>query len=123
MVQLGMVTFDTDNASELAAWWAERLGGTVIDEAQGWFCMVNAPGLPVTLGFQKIEDPTPGKNRLHLDLSRPASVSRDELIADWTAAGATHLGTRGMPGDDSFTWDTFADPAGNEFCISQPHEG
>lgn len=122
MIQLGMITFDTDDARGLASWWAKRLDGTLIDEAEGWFCMVTAQGLPVTLGFQKIENPTPGKNRLHLDFSRSEDVSREQLIAEWTAAGATHLGTRGMPDGSEFTWDTFSDPAGNEFCISQPHE-
>ena len=117
MVQLGMVTFDTENAREIAAWWAARLGGEITADMDGWYCIVSAPGVPVNLGFQKIDDPTPGKNRIHLDLTRPADSDRDALIAEWVAAGATHLGRRG---EEGFAWDTLADPDGNQFCIADP---
>jgi len=112
-----MVTFDTQDARTIANWWAERLGGEVITDMDGWFSMVTAPGLPVMLGFQKIDDPTPGKNRLHLDLSRSADTDRDAVIAEWVNAGATHLGRRG---EEGFEWDTLADPDGNQFCIADP---
>ncbi len=119
MIQLGMITLDTEDPRPLAAWWAERLGGEIAYDADGWFCMVRAPELPVALGFQKVEAPTPGKNRMHLDLNRTADVDRDALVAEWTAAGAAHLGLRG---EEGFSWDVFTDPAGNEFCIGDPHE-
>lgn len=118
MIRLSMVTIDTADPRTLAGWWAERLGGEIVHDADGWFCMVSAPNAPVALGFQKVEDPTPGKNRLHLDLDRSPDVDRDVMVAEWIAAGATHLGHRG---EADFFWDTFADPAGNEFCIGDPH--
>ena len=118
MVALGMITIDSSDARRLAAWWAERLGGEIVADYDGYFCMVQAPGLPIPLGVQLVEAPTPGKNRIHLDLSRSADEERDALVAAWVAAGAAHLGERG---DSDFRWDTFADPDGNEFCISQPH--
>ncbi|KAM9864340.1 hypothetical protein ACIFOC_02893 [Leucobacter aridicollis] len=118
MIRLGMVTIDTADPRPLAAWWAERLGGEIVHDADGWFCMVRAPEVPVALGFQKVEDPTPGKNRVHLDFDRTPDVDRDAMVAEWTAAGATHLGRRG---ESDFSWDTFADPDGNEFCIGDPH--
>lgn len=118
MIQLGMITVDTTDARSLAAWWAERLGGEIQADMDGWFCIVKVPDASVTLGFQKLEEVTPGKNRMHLDLSRSADVDREEMVADWVAAGATHLGVRG---EEGFHWDTFADPHGNEFCISDPH--
>lgn len=116
-MQLDMVTFDTHNARELATWWAERLNGELTDDADGWFCMVNAASLPVTLGFQVVDDPTPGKNRIHLDFSRDATEDRDGMIATWVETGATHVGRRS---EEGFAWDTFADPHGNEFCIGDP---
>jgi hypothetical protein len=39
-------------------------------------------------------------------------------VAEWVEAGAAHLGRRG---EEGFSWDTFADPHGNEFCIGDPH--
>lgn len=118
MIQLGMITVDTTDARSLAAWWAERLGGEIQADMDGWFCIVSVPGTPVALGFQKLEGVTPGKNKMHLDLSRSADVDREQMVAEWVAAGATHLGYRG---EEGFHWDTFADPQGNEFCIGDPH--
>ena len=118
MVQLGMVTFDTKDPRRIAAWWAERIGGSIVFDADGWFCIVQATDFSVALGFQKVEDPTPGKNRLHLDLVRGDGEDRRALLDEWVGAGATHLGKRG---EASFSWDTLTDPDGNEFCIADPH--
>ncbi|WP_053353349.1 VOC family protein [Leucobacter musarum] len=118
MVGLSMITMDTADPRALAGWWAERLGGEIVHEADGWFCIVRAPQLPAAIGFQKVDDPTAGKNRLHLDFDVDQSVDRAALVTEWVAAGARHLGRRGEAG---FSWDTFADPDGNEFCIGDPH--
>lgn len=119
MVTLGMVTIDAADARALADWWAERLGGKVELDMDGAFCMVQAPGFPVGLGVQRVDDPTPGKNRLHFDFSRDTGSDHDAFVAEWIEAGATHLGRRG---GDGFAWDTFADPEGNEFCVGDPEE-
>lgn len=111
-----MITFDTLDARALAAWWAARTGGTVHDEADGWFVVVVPAETGPRLGFQKVPDPTPGKNRVHLDL-HPADpeAAVDELVA----AGATFV-ARHQEG--SFSWAVLADPDGNQFCVSQPAE-
>lgn len=118
MPVLGMVTMDTADARGLAAWWAERLGGEIAFDADGYFCSVVVPGWQTKLGFQLVEDPTPGKNRLHLDLDVPPGTDREATLAEWTAAGATHLGefTEGR-----MSWDVFADPDGNQFCVGGAH--
>lgn len=117
---VGMISFDTTDAASLAAWWAKHTGGTAEDQSGGggWFVTVDAPGMP-TLGFQKVADPTPGKNRLHLDLgsSDPAA-----MIAALTADGATLVAEHTIPGGD-FSWTVMADPDGNQFCVGAPHEG
>ncbi len=118
MASLSMITMDTLDPRGLSRWWAERLGGEIILDSDGFFSIVAVPGWPANLGFQAVEQPTPGKNRLHLDLSWDAGQERDAGIAAWVAAGATHLGQRGEAG---FLWDTFADPDGNEFCVSSAH--
>lgn len=118
MVGLSMITMDTTDPRGLAGWWADRLGGEIVHESDGWFCIVRAPQLPAALGFQKVDDPGTGKNRLHLDFDVDGSVDRTALVAEWVDAGATHLGRRGEAG---LAWDTFSDPDGNEFCIGDPH--
>ncbi|WP_029288019.1 VOC family protein [Cellulomonas sp. HZM] len=112
-ISLGMVTFDTTDAPALARWWARQTGGTV-DSAYGdGFVLVRAVDDGPVLGFQQVPDPTPGKNRVHLDLAAPdreAEVER--LLAD----GATLVARRGT---DDFPWVVLADPDGNQFCVAQ----
>lgn len=108
-----MVTFDTADADPLASWWAEQTGAEVIERNDGWYVIVAGGTLPVRLAFQVVEDPTPGKNRIHLDL---VAEDLDAEVDRLEAAGATVVARRG---DESFRWVTLADPQGNQFCVAQ----
>ncbi len=110
---LSMVTFDTTDADSLATWWAEQTGGEVVERNDGWFVMVAGGTLPVHLAFQKVDDPTPGKNRIHLDLT---ADDLDAEVDRLLGAGATLVARRG---DESFRWVTLADPQGNQFCVAE----
>ena len=109
---VGMITFDTLDAVGLARWWARQTGGTVADDADGWFVVVRVPAGPM-LAFQKVTDPTPGKNRVHLDLSAP---DRDAWVERLVADGATLVDRHEEGG---FVWIVLADPDGNQFCVAQ----
>ena len=109
-LKLGMVTFDTTDATALAEWWAKVVGGTVNDSSGGWFVMVEVPD-GLTLGFQKVADPSPGKNRLHLDMSGP---NYTEELARITALGAKVVAEHKT---EFGTWTVLEDPAGNQFCV------
>ncbi|MBM7369479.1 VOC family protein [Gordonia hydrophobica] len=112
-LSIGMITTDTLDARRLGTWWADALGGTVVEENDGWFVVVAlGEGRPL-LAFQKVDDPTSGKNRLHLDLQ---ADDRTAAVADLVAAGATVIEERSM--GDGFVWTTLADPDGNEFCVA-----
>jgi hypothetical protein len=111
-LSLGMVTVDTQDARELAQWWADQTGAEVADDYDGWFVMLKGGGLPIVLAFQKVEDPTPGKNRMHLDLTAgDVQAEVDRLVA----AGASFVEYRG---DESFRWATMSDPHGNLFDVA-----
>ena len=108
-----MVTFDTTDAVALATWWARQLGGEVRDEADGWFVVAADVTGVARVGFQKVDQVTPGKNRVHLDLSATdAKAEIDRLVAD----GATYVDSHTEGG---FSWTVLADPDGNQFCVSQ----
>jgi predicted enzyme related to lactoylglutathione lyase len=110
------ITWDTTDPEPLAAWWAEQTGASITATNDGWFVIVAGETLPMQLAFQKVGDPTPGKNRLHLDLTASdVDAEVDRLVA----AGATIVGRRSA-GD--FQWVTLADPQGNEFCVAPREE-
>ena len=106
-----MVTFDCGDPDGLAGWWAEQFGGKTHVILADEFTAVTFPeGL--RLGFQKVPDPTPGKNRMHLDLS---AADVDAEVSRLTAAGAIEVGRHQF--GDSFRWVVLADPEGNVFCV------
>ena len=111
---VAMITFDATDPGPLAAWWAERTAGRVEQDNDGWFYIVSLPQ-GIRLGFQKVPDPTPGKNRVHLDL---VTTDVDAEIERFTQAGANEV-RRVVMGD--FRWVTLAEPDGNLFCVSADH--
>jgi len=109
---LAMITVDTHDADQLADWWAEQMGADVLERNDGWYVVLQGGTLPIRLSFQKVEDPTSGKNRLHLDvMAEDLDAEVDRLVG----AGATLVERRG---GESFRWVTLADPHGNEFCVA-----
>lgn len=109
---LGMITVDSTDAEPLAQWWAEQTAAAITETNDGWFVVVKGGELPLMLAFQKVEEVTPGKNKVHLDLSAPdLDAEVDRLVA----AGATLVERRG---DESFRWVTLADPQGNLFDVA-----
>jgi predicted enzyme related to lactoylglutathione lyase len=107
------ITFDTTDPEGLADWWARALDGQVNPIAPPFFVVVSRPEGP-GLAFQQVEDPTPGKNKVHLDFS---TDDVEVEVARLVELGATETG-RNSFGD--FGWVVLADPDGNAFCVA-PH--
>jgi predicted enzyme related to lactoylglutathione lyase len=115
-ISIGMITVDCLEPPRLARWWAEATGGTVVDLAAGDFVMVTRENSPA-LGFQRVEDPTPGKNRLHVDFT---ASDLDAEVHRLLALGATETGRHSIEG--GFRWVVLTDPDGNAFCVAEgPH--
>jgi predicted enzyme related to lactoylglutathione lyase len=105
-----MVTFDCSDPAALGGWWAEQFGGTTQELLADEFTVVTlSEGL--RLGFQKVPDPTPGKNRLHLDFN---AADVDAEVSRLTEAGASEVGRNKF---DDYRWVVLADPEGNVFCV------
>lgn len=111
-LKVEMVTFDCGDAAKLARWWADQFGGTTQELIPGEFIAVMPPEGP-RLGFQNVPDPTPGKNRLHLDF---AAEDVDGEVYRLTAAGATEVSRHQF--SENFRWVVLADPEGNAFCVA-----
>ena len=107
-----MVTFDCSDPAPLAAWWAEQFDGKTQELIPGEFVVVIRSEGP-RLGFQKVPDPTPGKNRIHLDFS---AADVDGEVARLVKTGATESGRHSF--GENFRWVVLADPEGNAFCVA-----
>jgi hypothetical protein len=110
---------DTPDPNGLARWWAELLGWRITDEDDEEVALAPPEGSPEDghvpdLLFLKVPDPTPGKNRLHIDL-RPDDQEAEVARAEALGARRVDIGQ----GDD-VTWVVMADPEGNELCILRP---
>jgi predicted enzyme related to lactoylglutathione lyase len=106
-----MITFDCSDPAMLGGWWAEHFGGTTQEVLADEFTAVTLSQGP-RLGFQKVPDPTPGKNRVHLDFS---AADVDAEVSRLMAAGAGEVGRHTF--GDNYRWVVLADPEGNVFCV------
>lgn len=116
-LSLQNLTFDCENATELAAFWSAVLGRPVEPGATEYFARI-APGGgdPLTYLFIKVPEAKTRKNRCHPDFHSSERVAEVERIV---ALGAKRLGDFDEFG---LQWSTLADPDGNEFDIgSDPH--
>jgi hypothetical protein len=101
---------DSANPGSQARWWAEVIGGSVVDHPEEYSTVSEVPGMPIlTMDFVPVPEPKQVKNRIHVDVEAAST-------APLFAAGATLLRQR----DDEIRWDVLADPEGNEFCVFVP---
>jgi predicted enzyme related to lactoylglutathione lyase len=107
------LTFDCDDPDGLAAWWAEAVDGDVNAVVPGEFVLVAQANGP-QLGFQRVPDPTPGKNKLHLDF---AAADVEAEVARLVVLGAKETGRHSF--GEEFRWVVLADPAGNAFYVAE----
>lgn len=113
-------SIDCTNAFELSTWWKSVLGYTDVpddpNEPGHEECMILDPESGHRLLFIEVPDPTPGKNKAHLDL-RPREGTQQEEVDRLLAHGARVLADhRGIYGPGS-GWVTLLDPEDNAFCV------
>jgi predicted enzyme related to lactoylglutathione lyase len=106
------ITFDCSDPDTLAQWWAQAVGGDVNAVAPGEFVILAQPD-GAGLAFQRVDDPTPGKNRVHIDFSAADLEAEVKRLVD---LGAAVTGRHSF--GDEFRWVVLADPAGNAFCVA-----
>ena len=111
MLSVNMVTIDCVDLEPMVEFWTQALQTEV---AVDWGDFVILRGEPA-VGLQRVEEVTPGKNRLHLDLS---GGDRAPEVARLVELGGDVVRTHDV---DDFGWTVMTDPAGNEFCVSDPH--
>lgn len=105
------VMIDCHDPHALAAFWGALLGVGVRSEYEQWVWLEPQREHGWTLAFQRVPDPTPGKNKIHLDGHHP---DLDDLQERILRLGGSFVRQEDI---DGFTWRVFADPEGNVFCF------
>ena len=114
-------SIDCHNAYQLSEWWKQVLDYVDVaddpNEPGHEECMILDPDTGHHLLFIEVPDPTPGKNRAHLDLRPRGDDTQDGEVRRLLGIGATEVADRrGIHGPDS-GWVVLADPEGNQFCV------
>lgn len=113
---LGSVVINTTDPDRLAPFWCELLGVGIARRSGPWFIWLEPQHEGgISVAFQKVNDPTEGRRRLHFDLS----VKDPESVIE----RAIGLGARRLEDHTAgeFSWTVMADPDGNEFCVAPGH--
>ena len=109
--KLGSVVLDCLDAVALARFWAQLLDTEVATEFPGFIWIKPPHEGGIALAFQEVPDPTPGKNKLHIDTYHDDLEAVSGRVAE---LGGSLVASRSVPG---FLWNVYADPEGNQFCV------
>ena len=78
--------------------------------------LANDKEVAPVFALQRVPEPKPGKNRMHIDIH---AEDLDAEIERLVALGATVAPQERMTGP-GMAWQTMLDPEGNEFCVVSP---
>src|SRR3954447_16244431 len=108
---------DSRDPEALAAFWAAVLDYRVLGREEDGSVEIGPAagfgGPAPTLVFGRVDDPTPGKRRLHIDVNA-TDRDQDAELERLLQLGATRADV-GQTGEEG--WHVLADPEGNEFCL------
>jgi predicted enzyme related to lactoylglutathione lyase len=110
-IEVTDIIMDCSDPEKLARFWSSLLKRPVEGRKGPYVWLVRAPG-GTGLGFQKVEEPKRGKNRLHIDISGPDVAAIKRKVED--------LGGRRVSGYEDGGFLVMADPEDNEFCVVPP---
>ena len=114
--RLTELVVDCRDPGALASFWAAVLDYRVLSREEDEVEIgpdAGFGGPAPTLVFGRVPDPTPGKLRLHIDVS-PTDRDQDDELQRLLDLGARPADV-GQTGEES--WHVLQDPEGNEFCL------
>lgn len=112
MLSLDCVVIDCYDAQNLAEFWGAVLDAPIKIDVEEYVVVDSTP----RMSFQCVPDPTPGKNRVHVDLN---TEDLDGELRRLLELGATLVEQVSMRGG---SWFVLADPEGNQFCLTGPFD-
>lgn len=112
-LKIAAVVINAIDLELVADFWKRLLEVEERNRVPGFVWLERQPGASLSLAVQQVDDPTEGRNRLHLDIgSSDATATRERVLE----LGGSQLEQHELGG---FSWTVYADPEGNEFCIAQ----
>ena len=110
--QLGSIVINCTDVDRLVEFWSRLLDTEEARRFPGFVWLTpTSEGAP-SLAFQQVPDPTPGRNRVHLDFG---AQDRETTIARVIELGGSRIEDHEIQG---FHWTVMGDPEGNEFCVA-----
>jgi predicted enzyme related to lactoylglutathione lyase len=112
-----MVTIDCADPQGLAEFWTKALDVEIRGDYGDFVMLGGAERLSgLHLGLQRVPQPTPGKNRVHVDLMTDDLQAEVDRLVE---LGASRLEDHEMP---YLRWVVLEDPEGTVFCVGQPSQ-
>jgi predicted enzyme related to lactoylglutathione lyase len=115
-LSIGSAAADCADLDRMSEFWKDVLGYRTGRRGDGWVYLVDPERRRPGLFLQQVPDPTPGKNRWHVDLYAPDEEAEAARIE---ALGATRV--RKFETNEGVIIGTvlivMRDVEGNEFCI------
>lgn len=111
--KMASIVINVVDLERVADFWKAFLDVGERHRVAGFVWLERQPGASISLAFQQVDDPTEGRNRLHIDFGVSDAV---EARARILQLGGEVLEQHEIAG---FEWSVFADPEGNEFCVAQ----
>jgi hypothetical protein len=106
------ITFDCADPRPLADFWGAALGYELADVDEESAAIRDPDGKGHVLLFQVVPEGKAVKNRIHLDLTPPATMR--EEVERLRGLGAT---VERLVEEGNGRWTIMLDPEGNEFCV------
>ncbi len=112
-IRMAAIVINAVEPDRVADFWKALLEVGERQRIPGFVWLERSAGSGVSLAVQHVEEPTEGRNRMHLDFGATDIERARRRVID---LGGTEVERHAM-GD--FEWVVFADPEGNEFCVAQ----
>ena len=112
-LKMAAIVINARDIECVVGFWRALLEVDERHRVPGFVWLRRQSGASVSLAFQQVDDPTEGRNRLHLDFGSSDAAETARRIVE---LGGEELEQHEIQG---FAWTVFADPEGNEFCMAQ----
>jgi predicted enzyme related to lactoylglutathione lyase len=112
-LKMAAVVINARDAERVVDFWKSLLEVGERRRVPGFVWLKRQPGASFSLAVQQVDDPTEGRNRLHLDLGSSDAAATAKRVIE---LGGKELEQHEIQG---FQWTVLADPEGNEFCVAQ----